>query len=245
MRWILILLRTTRACCACCAYCAGCACCAAVLAVLACYTCLLAPWSGIGRSWIVRRLVAGRFWWRSRRVCARARSAGVLPAVTLALDAERGSVLLQVRCYVRCRHRRCLSCGLALRFCRHDAMFVVKSAIVPPTVFEQVGGISPARCSNAFILLVMVRRCGVGPTGTHLRVHTYRGVMCRYLLQSYLESTFNTHDQRLFSHCMDREALEHLARRSDVPDPLYPKSQQEVGGSQGDTHMRALVGFRV
>eukprot|EP00750_Incisomonas_marina_P033742 INCI9944.1.p1 GENE.INCI9944.1~~INCI9944.1.p1 ORF type:complete len:1064 (-),score=136.31 INCI9944.1:251-3442(-) len=49
-----------------------------------------------------------------------------------------------------------------------------------------------------------------------------------YLLQSYLEASFDTHDQRLFTHCMDNEALAYLSQRSEVKDPLHPKSQQEV-----------------
>lgn len=49
-----------------------------------------------------------------------------------------------------------------------------------------------------------------------------------YLLQSYLEASFDTHDQRLFTHCMDHEALMYLSQRSDVREPLHPKSQQEV-----------------
>ena len=49
-----------------------------------------------------------------------------------------------------------------------------------------------------------------------------------YLLQSYLEDTFDTHDQRLFSYCMDRAGLEYLGLRARVAEPLHPKSHEEV-----------------
>lgn len=49
-----------------------------------------------------------------------------------------------------------------------------------------------------------------------------------FLLQSYLEETSQTHDQRLFTNCMDAEALQYLAHRANVKDPFHPQSRTEV-----------------
>ena len=49
------------------------------------------------------------------------------------------------------------------------------------------------------------------------------------LMASYLEQMASLHGKHIFVACWDEHALERIARRSGVADPMHPGSREELG----------------